>query len=146
MLQPVKHRITPGVRDLFRLSLDQYHEMIRAGVLGEDDPVELLGGVLVSKMSKNAPHRTATHLLRSTLEAGLDPGWYVDSQEPITVGDSEPEPDVVVVRGAPVITPTATRAPVTWHWSCRLRRAASSGIAVGRAAFTRRRAFRSTGS
>lgn len=26
-------------------------------------------------------------------------GWYVDAQEPITLDDSEPEPDVVVVRG-----------------------------------------------
>ena len=25
--------------------------------------------------------------------------WYVDSQEPITLTNSEPEPDVVVVRG-----------------------------------------------
>ena len=26
-------------------------------------------------------------------------GWYVDAQEPITTSDSEPEPDVVIVRG-----------------------------------------------
>jgi Uma2 family endonuclease len=26
-------------------------------------------------------------------------GWYVDSQEPITLADSEPEPDVTVIRG-----------------------------------------------
>ena len=26
-------------------------------------------------------------------------GWYVDAQEPITLDDSEPVPDVVVVRG-----------------------------------------------
>jgi Uma2 family endonuclease len=27
------------------------------------------------------------------------PGWQVRSQEPITLGDSEPEPDLAVVRG-----------------------------------------------
>lgn len=27
------------------------------------------------------------------------PGYYVDSQEPITTGESEPEPDVFVARG-----------------------------------------------
>ena len=26
-------------------------------------------------------------------------GFYVDAQEPITTGDSEPEPDVAIVRG-----------------------------------------------
>jgi len=26
-------------------------------------------------------------------------GWYVDSQEPITLNDSEPEPDIAIVRG-----------------------------------------------
>ena len=26
-------------------------------------------------------------------------GWYVDTQEPVTTTDSEPEPDVAVVRG-----------------------------------------------
>ena len=31
----------------------------------------------------------------------LPPGWHVRSQEPITLGDSEPEPDVAVVRGDP---------------------------------------------
>ena len=32
-------------------------------------------------------------------EAIAPDGWYVDSQEPITLDDSEPEPDIVVVRG-----------------------------------------------
>jgi Uma2 family endonuclease len=30
----------------------------------------------------------------------IAPGYYVDTQEPITTHDSEPEPDVAVIRGA----------------------------------------------
>lgn len=40
----------------YRLSVRQYHRMIQAGILGEDDPVELLEGQLVSKTPKGPPH------------------------------------------------------------------------------------------
>jgi len=84
---------------VWRFSVAQYHQMIRLGILTNDDPVELLEGWIIHKMPKNPPHRAATTLTRSALEEIVPQGWYVDAQEPITLGDSEPEPDVVVVRG-----------------------------------------------
>jgi Uma2 family endonuclease len=84
---------------IWRLSVPQYHQMIQAGILTDDDPVELLEGWLIAKMPKNPPHRVATGLTRSALENHVPKGWYVDVQEPITLDDSEPEPDVTVVRG-----------------------------------------------
>lgn len=84
---------------IWRLSVEQYHAMIQAGILTDDDPVELLEGWLVYKMPKNPPHRATTKLVREALELIIPSGWYVDSQEPITTSDSEPEPDVVVVKG-----------------------------------------------
>ena len=84
---------------IWRLSVSQYHEMIRTGILTADDPVELLAGWLFYKMPKKPPHRIATRLAQDLLKAVVPAGWYVDSQEPITLGDSEPEPDVMVVRG-----------------------------------------------
>jgi Uma2 family endonuclease len=84
---------------VWRLSVDQYHKMIRAGILTEDDQVELLEGWLVYKMPKNPPHRISTRLTREALEQIVPAGWYVDSQEPVTLEDSEPEPDVMIVRG-----------------------------------------------
>ncbi len=85
---------------IWRLSVDQYHQMIRTGILTEDDPVELLEGWLVPKMPKNPLHRVATRRTRLALEDIIPAGWYVDSQEPITLPDSEPEPDVTVVEGS----------------------------------------------
>jgi Uma2 family endonuclease len=82
-----------------RWSVDEYHTMLRAGILGENDPVELLDGWLVSKMTKNPPHRIATRRVRKALERVVPEGWYVDSQEPITLATSEPEPDGCVIRG-----------------------------------------------
>ncbi|MBD0340940.1 MAG: Uma2 family endonuclease [Microcoleus sp. Co-bin12] len=84
---------------IWRLSIEQYHAIIQAGILTDDDSVELLEGWLVFKMPKNPPHRATTRLVRTALENILPAGWYVDSQVPITLSNSEPEPDIVVVRG-----------------------------------------------
>lgn len=86
---------------VWRFSTQQYHEMIGKGILTEDDPVELLEGILVTKMPKNPPHSLATHLLREALARLFSLGWYVKAQEPITLVDSEPEPDVAVIKGSP---------------------------------------------
>lgn len=84
---------------IWRLSVDQYHEMVRLGILGEDDPIELLEGLLVLKMTKNPSHSGATRRTRTRLESILPEGWFVDTQEPITTLDSEPEPDIAIIRG-----------------------------------------------
>jgi Uma2 family endonuclease len=73
--------------------------MIHLGILSDDDPVELLEGWLIYKMPKNPSHRVTTKLTLKALEAIVPQGWYVDSQEPITLEDSEPEPDIAIVRG-----------------------------------------------
>jgi Uma2 family endonuclease len=86
---------------IWRLSVAQYHQMIAAGILTEDDAVELLEGWLVTKMPKSPRHRLITRLVREALERILPDGWFVESQEPLTMTDSEPEPDVVIVRGSP---------------------------------------------
>lgn len=85
---------------IYRLDVAQYHAMIRTGVLTSDDQVELLEGWLIPKMPKNPPHRIATRRVYRTLDALIPAGWYVDAQEPLTLSDSEPEPDVCIVRGA----------------------------------------------
>ncbi len=84
---------------IWRFSVEHYHAMIHAGILTADDPVELLEGWLVTNMPKNPRHSVVTQLVRDTLAHILSSGWYVNTQEPITTTDSEPEPDVAVVRG-----------------------------------------------
>jgi Uma2 family endonuclease len=81
-----------------RFTVEQYHTMIEAGVFSEDEQFELLEGWLFHKMAKKATHSVSTRALRKKLEKLLPAGWDVDSQEPITTVDSEPEPDISVVR------------------------------------------------
>jgi Uma2 family endonuclease len=85
---------------IWRFTVEQYHEMIRAGFLTEDDPVELLEGWLVTKMPKTTRHTYSTQQTRDVLAEIVPSGWHVTDQEPITMADSEPEPDVLVVRGS----------------------------------------------
>jgi Uma2 family endonuclease len=84
---------------IWRFTVDQYHQMILAGIFMDDDPVELLEGWLVPKMPKKPPHTTVTQLVRDLIARLLVAEWFVNDQEPITTGDSEPEPDVTIIRG-----------------------------------------------
>src|SRR5262245_56219698 len=83
---------------LRRFSVDEYHALIEAGFFADDENYELLRGLLVHKMGKKRAHTLATQRLRELLEKALT-GFYADAQEPVTINDSEPEPDVSVVRG-----------------------------------------------
>ena len=88
-----------GIAPLWHVTVEQYHTMIERGILGPDDRVELLEGVIVQKMSKNPSHRIATRVSRLALERVIPSNWYVEAQEPITLQASEPEPDIAVIRG-----------------------------------------------
>jgi Uma2 family endonuclease len=84
---------------VYRLTIEQYHEMIEKGILSEGDPVELLEGWLITKMTKNPPHCVSVDLTRESIDRQLPSGWFSKSQDPITTDTSEPEPDITVVRG-----------------------------------------------
>jgi Uma2 family endonuclease len=87
---------------LYRWSRREYARLIDHGFLDEDDPVELLDGLLLVKEPQHSPHRTAVLLVAKALERAFGEGWFVQAQSPIILDDrSEPEPDVCVVRGAP---------------------------------------------
>jgi Uma2 family endonuclease len=96
--------IPPGafvlsVDQLHRLTVAEYDRMIAAGILREGDPIELLEGLLVRKMTRNPPHDTALGLLEDALGTRLPRGWLRRTQCAVTTPDSVPEPDIAVVRG-----------------------------------------------
>lgn len=83
----------------YRISVEKYHQMTDAGIFRLEDRIELLEGWLVEKMTKKAPHSFATQMLRDIVARLLPITWFVIDQEPITTSDSEPEPDIAVIRG-----------------------------------------------
>src|SRR5712691_6423915 len=87
---------------LYRWTRQQYGRLIDHGLLDEDDPIELLDGLLLVKEPQASPHRTSILLAAKALERAFGEGWFVQTQSPIALDDrSEPEPDVCVVRGSP---------------------------------------------
>lgn len=98
--QPALDLPLPAPEEVVRISVDRYEQMIDSGVLGEDDPIELLNGVMVWKMPKNPKHFTVTRRCARTIERLLPPGWHVRTEGPVRIPDyDEPEPDIAVVRG-----------------------------------------------
>lgn len=83
-----------------RLSVAEYHRMLDVGILQEGERIELLEGCLVPRMTQKPPHASALQLTRKPIEARLPTGWTARIQLPVTLTDSEPEPDIAVVRGA----------------------------------------------
>src|SRR3954470_13780908 len=93
--------LDPSPEPLFRLSIRQYHAMIDAGVLTDDDPVELIEGILVYKVPKKPRHRIALAKLQRSITPLLPSDVSLQTQEPITLSDGEPEPDAAIFRGKP---------------------------------------------
>jgi Uma2 family endonuclease len=82
-----------------RFTVAQYHEMIKRGILGENDRVELLDGWIINKMTHNPPHDATISVVKEEVEPALPRGWMLRIQSAITLPASEPEPDLAVVKG-----------------------------------------------
>jgi Uma2 family endonuclease len=81
-----------------RLRVSEYHRMVEAGILGEDERVELIQGVLVEMSPQHRAHARVIEWLTRHLNRSLGDEYAVLPQLPLTLGEfSEPEPDVSVV-------------------------------------------------
>ena len=89
-LSEVRQRVSP-------LSVAEYHQL---GEFNERRKrTELIRGIVIEKMSKLPRHRTLVSLLYHLLLARLPAGFTVWQEQPLTLADSEPEPDLSVTRG-----------------------------------------------
>jgi Uma2 family endonuclease len=79
--------------------VDEYHRMIETGILDDSDRVELLEGYVVLKMPRNPPHDGTIQIVNRQLRQVLPTGWDIRIQSAITLSESEPEPDLTLVRG-----------------------------------------------
>lgn len=82
-----------------RFTVDDYHAMIDAGILGEDDRVELVLGEIVQMAAFKAPHPACVDALTMFFAPALSGRAIVRVQGSFTLRpDSEPEPDVLILR------------------------------------------------
>lgn len=89
----------PDDLPLYRLSLEKYHQLAEAGILSSEDNVELIHGYLIAKEKKTPLHCLGNDLTDDELRKRVPDGFFVSNKGAITLTDSEPEPDVSVVRG-----------------------------------------------
>jgi hypothetical protein len=101
-IQLVRHRFTA----------DEYHEMARAGVLRDDDRVELIEGEIVDMTPIGPRHSAVVNRLNHALVRDCGGRAIVQVQGPIRLGlHSEPQPDVVLLRPRPDFYDTAVPGP-----------------------------------
>ena len=95
---------------LVPITVDQFHLMIRNGILLDGDPIELIDGLMVRKdrsargesLMRHNPRQAllVSRLQRCLTLPSASAGWYLRIQLPVTLNDiSAPEPDIAVVRG-----------------------------------------------
>jgi Uma2 family endonuclease len=102
LIPPPVAPVSVSSERLYRLTVDEYHRMIEAGILTEKHRVELLEGFLVKKpMTRHPPHDLALELMLEVLNPLLPSGWRLRCQSAVELLGSEPEPDYAVVRGHP---------------------------------------------
>jgi Uma2 family endonuclease len=90
----------PSIRHAaLRITVAQYHRLSEQAIISES--TELLRGVIIEQMTKSPLHTYVVRLLVKWLESLGDATCHVRKEEPLTLSDSEPEPDVAVVVGTP---------------------------------------------
>jgi Uma2 family endonuclease len=88
----------PQIRERFSpISVTEYHQ------LGEFDEngrrTELIRGIILENRPKSPLHYAMIERLRKILSGQIQPGWVLRQEGPLTLKDSEPEPDLAIVRG-----------------------------------------------
>jgi Uma2 family endonuclease len=80
-----------------RLSVEAYEALAEMGAL--EKQAELIRGVIVKKMPKSPLHCKLIKRIFLAFFALQRAGLVVFSERPLRLADSEPEPDVMIVRG-----------------------------------------------
>ena len=86
----VRARISP-------VTVAQYHEFPEFN--GNGRRTELIHGIVIERMSKSPLQSSIAKLLYDHLLPAVPSGYSVRQDQPLTLRDSEPEPDIAVVRG-----------------------------------------------
>ncbi len=82
-----------------RFTAEEYHKMAEAGILHEDDRVELIEGEIVDMAPIGSRHATCVRELVWLLSKQLSDELRLDVQNPVRLGEyGEPQPDLAVIR------------------------------------------------
>lgn len=87
------------IANAFRFTCDDYYRLADVGILGPDERVELLDGVIVTMSPIGPLHASIVEHLRDWARDELRDVAQIRAQNPVRLSDhSEPEPDIALVR------------------------------------------------
>jgi Uma2 family endonuclease len=82
-----------------KLSLEEFHRMGTAGILGEDDRIELINGEMIEMAPIGAQHLAMVNRLSRMLNIAAGKEAIVSTQNPIALPpQDEPQPDITLLR------------------------------------------------
>ena len=84
---------------LRRFTVDEYYSMAEAGILTEDDRVELIDGVIIEMAPIGDPHAGTVDVYTEMLPSGVDQGTLLRVQGPLALDEhSRLYPDLMLLR------------------------------------------------
>ncbi|MFQ6089884.1 MAG: Uma2 family endonuclease [Candidatus Bipolaricaulia bacterium] len=82
-----------------RFTVEEYHQMAQAGILTEDDRVELIEGEIVEMTPISSRHAACVNCLNQLFSNQVGRQAIVSVQNPIRLSErSEPQPDLALLR------------------------------------------------
>lgn len=81
-----------------KISVEDYHKMIAAGILSKEDKVELINGEMIEMSPIGSNHSGIVNRLNAFFIRTLGERAIVSVQNPVILSDlSEPEPDLAIL-------------------------------------------------
>lgn len=87
-------------RPIRPFTVDEYHRMIATGIFDTGPRCELIHGIVLEKRMPNPPHATVVSKLMRRFLGIVGDRCAVRVQQPITLPENEPEPDLAVANGS----------------------------------------------
>lgn len=83
-------------------TVEEYYQMVQAGILSEDDRVELIEGEIVEMTPISSRHAACVKRLNRLFSRQVGARALVSVQDPIRLSErSEPQPDLALLRPRP---------------------------------------------
>ncbi|WP_025321175.1 Uma2 family endonuclease [Deferrisoma camini] len=83
-------------------TVDEFHRMAEAGILGEDDRVELIEGELIEMTPIGSRHAACVKRILHTLAPHSGNPWLLSVQDPIALDPrTELQPDIALLKPRP---------------------------------------------
>lgn len=86
-------------RQVAPLSVAAYHRLRDWGAVGIK--TEFIEGLVIEKVTKSPLHEYIIEVIQEFLAQTCPKGYRTRKEGPLTLSDSEPEPDISVVKGSP---------------------------------------------